>query len=135
MCGIQNTVTNAQFLVLSIRCFLEKKTEEYQTLARTAWKWFQNWSDTNVSDDDKLLAPPPMGEGLLIRERVSTYAFRDGKYPSVLDYQKDFYWTGDQGIFLGAAVDMAQMDPDHASSYRKTAQALLQGVKIWMVDN
>ncbi len=81
VCGIQNTVTNAQFLVLSIRCFLEKKTEEYQTLARTAWKWFQNWSDTNVSDDDKLLAPPPMGEGLLIRERVSTYAFRDGKYP------------------------------------------------------
>jgi hypothetical protein len=131
--GRQNTVTNGQYLVLSLRCALaDPQVPDFRTAAMTTWTWFQSWNGDGVSIDQKLLAT--LDGSVIYRERASTYARQDGSYPPDTSYDPQRYWAGDQGILLGALVDWAQLDYKNAPFYRSQAQALLRGVLATLQD-
>jgi hypothetical protein len=131
--GRQNTVTNGQYLVLSLRCALaDPQVPDFRAAAKTMWNWFQSWNGTDVSADQQLLAI--LDGSVMYRERASSYAFVDGRYPPDTSYDPQHYWAGDQGILLGALVDLARLDPPNAPSYRSQARALLQGVLATLQD-
>jgi hypothetical protein len=133
-CGIQNTVTNGQYLVLSARFYRQSRDRTYLDAALQLYHWFQQWySDPNLTPEQNLLARFPDGK-VLIRERVSTYAFWKQGYPPVRYYRPNFHWAGDQGIILGAMVDLAQIDPTRATIYQAFGRAILDGVREHMTD-
>jgi hypothetical protein len=94
--GIQNTVTNGLYLVLSLRLGQwEPARREYEFLS----SWF------NVSETDDALLNRFDG-GAVVRERVGTYGSQtNGSYTCVCGYQSELAWAGDQGIILGGLVD------------------------------
>jgi hypothetical protein len=119
-CGIQNTVTNTQFLVCAARF------KNVATGYRFLWSWFY---DATLSEDNRLLANYP-NVGQLVRERVSTFAETpDKKYPAAPNYDKDRHWTGDQGILLGALLELMRIDPNNQKIYRDMATSILGAVK------
>ena len=130
VCGCQNTVTNGLYLVLDARYYQQTGSSNpyLKAAAERERDWFNHWFfNSDLSPDEKLLAS--LNGGALARERVSTYTFYNGSYPPVRAYQKGFHWAGDQGIILGAMVDMARIDPDRANVYRAIARGILDGVE------
>jgi hypothetical protein len=126
-CGIQNTVTNTQYLVCAARLSQDANaTAEYE--------WLRSWfTDASLLDDQKLLATY-QGVGQLVRERVSTFAQApDKKYPAAPNYDKDRHWTGDQGILLGALLEMVRLDPGGEGVYYPMAKAILDAVRTKLV--
>ena len=113
-CGIQNTVTNTQYLVATARMGLDAS-------AQTTWlnSWFE------VAGEEGLLAWYDQ-DLVLIRERVSTFA--DGH--TTPGYEPERAWAGDQGILLGALVEMARLEHDPAKQkyYYKLANAVLGAI-------
>lgn len=127
-CGIQNTVTNAQYLVAAARF---SRTAD----ARRQYDWLSSWFfDSSLSLDQRLLVTYE-GAGALVRERVSTFAMApDGKYPPTPNYDKDRHWTGDQGILLGALLEMVSLDPPRRDEYWAMARSMLNAVRIRLVN-
>jgi hypothetical protein len=123
--GIQNTVTNALYLISAQRIGETAAAErEYQFLR--AWLfpeqpipeqrypalwWLQN------------------GNGALVRERVSVLA---GVTPAP-GFNENWAWTGDLGLILGVFVDRIVKGLDAASAI-KHAEALLTGARLCLVD-
>ncbi len=128
-CGIQNTVTNAQYLVATARLSLDAD-------AKRQYGWLRNWFfDPSLSDDQKLLVNYDAYTSL-VRERVSTFAQApDGTYPPTLNYDKDRRWTGDQGILAGAMLEMVSLDPPGQSEYYAIARSVLGGVRTRLIGN
>jgi hypothetical protein len=106
---IQNTVTNAVFTILSLRLYEASKNADFGSVFQEstldtaaclqAWKdqiaWFDLWMLQTAAPDQSLILKS--GGGALVRERASTFI-------SLWDsaYDKDWAWTGDQGLLLGA---------------------------------
>ncbi len=128
-CGIQNTVTNMQYLVCAARL-------SQVASATTEYKWLNSWfTDASLSNDQKLLATY-QGVGQLVRERVSTFAQApDNTYPPAPNYDKDRHWTGDQGILLGALLEMVRIDPLGQQFYYYTAKQILDAVRTKLVKD
>jgi hypothetical protein len=101
--GIQNTVTNGLYMVLAARLRnLGAAVLEYQFL--------NNWF--NVSDPTDSLLTSVAG-GVLVRERVGTYALKPGQgYTTVCGYDPTSCWAGDQGIIMGALIGLSLADQD-----------------------
>lgn len=127
-CGIQNAVTNTQYLVCAARFSqVANAKTEYIWL----WNWFYNPS---LLDDQRLLASYK-DVGQLVRERVSTFAEAPDKtYPPAPNYDKDRHWTGDQGILLGALLEMVRLDPNRRADYYPLAKAILDAVRTKLVN-
>ena len=136
LCGFQNTVTNGLYLVLAARYFQQTGYISYLTAAQREWRWFLQWFlDPSLHPDERLLdvytAPSPTR--MLVRERVSTYAFWNGKYPPVRAYDKNLNWAGDQGLILGAMVSLISILKD--TSLYNFAIGILDGIQDRLVDD
>lgn len=148
--GIQNTVTNAQFLRLATILFkisydLYQKNNSEDAIARHYWieltqqyNWFLAWFN------EGLLNNTFAGEHhMLIEERVSKYANK----AAASNYMKDRFWTGDQGVMLTIFTDLAsiydslqQKNPlKLENAFLKTslqyAVDLTKGVQKWLVTS
>lgn len=120
--GIQNTVTNALYLVLSTRLAEAAQRSPYRASADNEFKFLKQWLEL-ASDAERLLAP----DTGLVRERVSTYASGRG----VDGYQKSWYWTGDQGLVVGGLVDRMRLVGTGSPDYKyalDTARGVLAAV-------
>lgn len=62
--------------------------------------------------------------GVLVRERIGTYAQQNGAYPAVEMFDKDRFWAGDQGLQLGGLLN----DPNNPLA-NNVAAGIMVGVK------
>ncbi len=115
LAGIQNTVTNTIFTVLSLRVYQLSQDSNYSQLFTdndissnaiyTAWenqmKWLDNWfqPDENASPGliNYLQTATPLSS-VLIRERVPRMS--NGYWGA--GFCRTLSWLGDQGLLLGA---------------------------------
>jgi hypothetical protein len=117
--GIQNTVTNALYLIGAQRRGDTKAADdEYKFLDA----WFSSQKEPN------LWWPQTKG-GAIVHERVSRVA-ADKPAPG---FDKDWAWTGDLGLTLGVFVDRITNGQDAANA-RTRAEALLTGARLSLVD-
>ena len=126
--GIQNTVTNVLYLVLSTRLAETQQQSPYRARADDEFNFLRQWFDLD-SDAERLLAP----DTGLVRERVSTYA----SGLQVAGYQESWYWTGDQGLVVGGLVDRMRLMGTHSPDYQyalDTARTVLAGVLEYLVE-
>lgn len=145
LCGIQNTVTNGLYLILS--------SERDETVeAENELAFLMNWFDSDkitekISAEDKKdkallnrdIKPVNAGVGsdvplAVVRERVSMY---DGER-DVKNFRKDLSWTGDQGLILGGLVDQMNTLDINSDDYHKLlnlAKEIINGVTFYMVDD
>src|SRR5262249_6412803 len=70
----------------------------------------------------------------LVRERVATYASRDGHvYPWVEGYDPKDAWCGDQGLLFGGLLDFLRLGPA-GPKFQPQAISIAKGVLLHMVD-
>jgi len=116
--GIQNTVTNALYLIGAQR--------RGDSAADVEWSFLDAWLSSQQEPNLRWLQK----EGAaLVRERVSRVA--NGKTNP--GFEKEWAWTGDQGLILGGLVGRISEGQDAANA-RTQAKALLTGVRLSLVD-
>jgi hypothetical protein len=132
LCGFQNTVTNALYLVFATRLFLAYREPPYGVAANTEYAFLKEWFDVTPAGD-ALLNFLPSG-GAVVRERVSSY--RSGQ--PVMGYQQNMAWAGDQGIVVGGLVDRMLMfgknSPEYSGLLSK-AEKIAAGTKTYLAPN
>ena len=127
--GIQNTVTNALYLMAA------QRNPNAKQAAESEFNFLFTWLTT------KLQTPYlwwNLGTQLgLVRERVSGFA---GGKPSICrcppdpdpdpqpGFQLDWAWTGDQGLMLGNFSDSMILQPSHRPLLLDMAKRLIAGV-------
>ena len=92
--------------------------QEAQSAKSNQLKFLFNWYGNGTSNDvpnwnESVLSFPSEADykahnyktGVLVRERIGTYAKQNGVYPAVEMFDKDRFWAGDQGLQLGGLVD------------------------------
>jgi hypothetical protein len=119
LAGIQNTVTNALYLIGAQR---RGDTDA----AADEWSFLNAWFSVQQQPN---LWWPQKNDGALVRERVSRVA--SGKTNP--GFQEDWAWTGDQGLILGGLVGRIAKGEDAANA-RTQAKELLTGVRLSLVD-
>lgn len=130
--GIQNTVTNALYLMTAQR--LGRTDPDTRQAAQKELHFFLTWFD----DKQDPLWWQFDENTALVRERVGHYA--NGKCapsnPSACTgFQENWAWTGDQGLILGALGDaMLDLDPVSRGPLLTRAQELLSGVFQHLTD-
>lgn len=111
---IQNTVTNVVYAILTLRIFQASSKEAFSNVfsestldakaCLQAWKdqiaWFDQWMIQTKGDESLQLELDETSS--LVRERVSTFNEVSGTRYWDASYCKDWVWTGDQGLLLGA---------------------------------
>jgi len=136
LCGRQNTVTNALYLLAASRRLQSTSDSYYLTSAQRERQFFLNWFDAaNFSDQDQALLFN-LGAGptspAVVRERVSIYA--SGNPDS--HYNSKLIWSGDQGLMLGALVNFmkgAPKDPENPQMLSIATQ-ILDGIIVYLTD-
>lgn len=134
LCGRQNTVTNASYLVLAERLSLDKNVPPnpaYGAAARQEHQFLNNWFYLAQKPADLALMNNYAAGRAVVRERVGT--FRSG----VTDpgYRKDLAWAGDQGLILGGLVDRMRIVTRGSPEYPVllgTARKLLAGTREYL---
>jgi hypothetical protein len=123
--GIQNTVTNALYLMAAHR--LSATDLAARQAAEKELQFLLTWFDQKESalwwklDDD----------AGLVRERVGYYAH----VKPAPGFQERWFWTGDQGLMLGNLSDaMLAAQPGLRGPYLSRAQHLISGVRQRLVD-
>src|SRR5262249_23629498 len=97
-----NTITNVLFLMLSLRRYEtsdpdpKKRDQKALATAGEVFDWFYNAPPCEDSN-------PPGANGLYNGNNLIRY------YPS--HYEGDRSWTGDQGWFWRACIELEQFDP------------------------
>lgn len=152
--GIQNTVTNAQFLRLSLALFRQayqaytaKPVEveiapikAYWNEAMGQYQWFVNWFKEGLMDISGIA-----NDHILIKERVSTYRMGE---PTRGDYANRF-WIGDQGLMMAIFTDLLTLhkqlslknplvldiSPLNQELIKKHALSISKGVKKHLVNH
>jgi hypothetical protein len=133
--GVQNTVTNALYLIAAQRLGDSDADQEFNFLN----EWF-DMGTVNSSDppvrlfwDLDLKAPVKPPPSAVIRERVSFYVNR------VPDrrFDPNWVWTGDQGLILSALVDRAaKMElGKERTALLERAEKLLNGAYYFLTDS
>ncbi len=119
--GIQNTVTNALYLMGAQRDSNSKPAadSEYQFL----FKWL-----TGIAEVPSLWWGIGTNAGL-VRERVSTFKGGKSAGDKFSGFQKDWAWTGDQGLMLANFSDATSRQPNDRRRLLGLAEALLAGVR------
>ncbi|HZG41636.1 MAG TPA: hypothetical protein VEY93_01655 [Longimicrobium sp.] len=125
LCGIQNTVMNGLYLVFTARLTGAKGDQgPYWANAQREHAFLHDWFDVQ---DPAWRLLRTVGSGVLVRERVSTYA----NGGALCGYRPDLAWAGDQGLILGGLVDMMRQLPPIDPAYRRDlaiARDILEGV-------
>ena len=123
--GIQNTVTNALYLMAAHR--LGHTDSGARQAARNELHFLFTWFD----EKEYSLWWEFDQETALVRERVGHFA--NGK--RAMGYQEDWAWTGDQGLILGCLSDvMLDQEPGFRGPFLARAKQLLSGVRQHLVD-
>jgi hypothetical protein len=128
--GIQNTVTNALFLMSAQRD--PNSQQEAENEFGFLFTWLNNapglpflwWS-----------FGPNVG---LVRERVSGFAggkSAQGQCPAPAGFQPNWAWTGDQGLMLGNLSDAIPLQPKHAPLLLAMAKAIITGALQALFSN
>jgi hypothetical protein len=124
--GIQNTVTNALYLMAAQR--LGHTDPAARQAAERELKFLLTWFDEKAYS---LWRKIDKTTGLVL-ERVGHFA--NGKRAK--GFQEDWAWTGDQGLILGALNDaMLSMPPNFRGPLLDRAKHLLSGVRQRLVDD
>ncbi len=127
--GIQNTVTNALYLVAAQR--LGSTDPDAKTAAEREYNFLSNWFWQQQQDPLWWLPQPKdHPNAALVRERVSH--FYNGREAG--GFLKDWTWTGDQGLVLGALTDRMRVDPGNYQWLLDRAKQLLIGARILLVN-
>lgn len=115
--GVQNTVTNAAFLVLSIRLYFATKEnsarqQESQGFLNTAcaqYRWFGEWFINRGIFAYRSPMPDQIYYWVLERPVVATSSYnKEGQPP----YAQDQKWSGDQGLILGGLAGLLAAKED-----------------------
>ena len=120
--GIQNTVTNALYLLAAQR-LSRRDNPSAAEAARAEHAFFMRW----IADPDCPLLRPLDTDGTagLMRERVGYLA---GRNPAP-GFLPDWAWTGDQGLVLGALSDAAMASaPGFADAEEAAIAHIAKGV-------
>jgi hypothetical protein len=123
--GVQNTVTNGLFLVLSARLGSTGRADCQQAASRE-YAFLKLWFDAS-SPPDRLLPRTPDG-GAWVRERVSAYESGIATHA----YRPTLAWSGDQGLILGGLVDRMILEPKSYAEMIAIARALVTGVRGYL---
>jgi hypothetical protein len=121
LCGIQNTVTNALFLMQAARRYVAYRDPACYAAATSEWAFLETWFDVDAPAGSLLNRYAP--GAALARERVSRYL----NAPAA-GYESQKAWAGDQGLIVSALLDSMQVlgdDPDVVA----LAQAVLAGTR------
>ena len=122
LAGIQNTVTNALYLMAAQR--LGQTDPNARQAAQKELKFLLTWFD----DKQDPLWWSIDENTALVRERVGHFA--NGKAASAPGFQADWAWAGDQGLILGCISDaMLDKEPGFREPLLSRAQQLLSGVR------
>jgi hypothetical protein len=124
--GIQNTVTNALYLMAAHR--IGKSDPSAKQAAERELKFLLTWFDEANSPLWRTITT----DAGLVRERVGHFA----KNVAAPGFQTEWAWTGDQGLILGCLSDaMMSSDPLHRPPFLKRLEALLKGVSLRLAKN
>jgi hypothetical protein len=132
LCGIQNTVTNMLYLLLGTRLYLKSLDREYGAAAKTEYDFLSHWFQLDKPSFDEHTLLMKVESGMLVRERVATFAEINSKFAEVPGYNKEVAWSGDQGLILGALVDRMRLVKGNDLLYSyclKLASDIITGVK------
>jgi hypothetical protein len=137
----QNTVVNALYFLLAMR--LEQAHLDNVGVPTTAQQvadeygflraWFGSDPANPISPGDSLLEQFGDG-GIVVRERVSTYAFRNGAFPSVENWDAETSWGGDQGMILNALTGYLRVHPSDPMP-ASLIQRLVRGYIVHMTNS
>ncbi len=156
--GVQNTVTNGLYLVLS--AWLYRNTKEPAFLDATAaqYLWFKNWLVNYPQNQDNKCEFPGTQHGLFrcLQSNGNDKLFviyerpYDPKYPGYNQgnppYAKDQWWSGDQGLLLGGLASVLDLQQqlralpiiqNEDPSFPQNAQNLIRCVAFgigWLFD-
>ena len=122
--GIQNTVTNALYLIAAQR--LGITDPQAKAAAQREFGFLNTW--LFEVERDPLWWPQARPNAALVRERVSH--FFNGK--DAPGFQTDWAWTGDQGLILGALTDRMNLD---RQNLLRSAEQLLVGAQYCLVED
>jgi hypothetical protein len=118
--GIQNTVTNALYLMAA------QRDPNSRPAAESEFQFLFTWLTSKLQFPSLWWTlGPNVG---LVRERVSGFASgksASGKEPR--GFETDWAWTGDQGLMLGNLSDAIPLQPIHASLLLSLAKSVLAG--------
>ena len=120
--GIQNTVTNALYLMSA------QRDPDSRPAAESEFQFLLTWltRDLHVPSLWWSLGP----NAGLVRERVS--AFADGKPASGEEphgFETNWAWTGDQGLMLGNLSDAIRLQPSHSGLLLSLAKSVIAGAR------
>jgi len=127
--GIQNTVTNAVYL-LSAQLRGDPRAD-------LEWDFLSSWIAplTLYPPDPSLWWQIDPSSGL-VRERVSRYKTKPAPTETNPGFQMDWAWTGDQGLILQALILRARTHPTGPPDGKIIlAEMILNGVLRRLVDN
>jgi hypothetical protein len=155
--GIQNTVTNGLFLVLSARLYQNTNGQNFLQATAQQYLWFRNWFVNYLLEQKecplpgkqqglfRCLEPHPSNKLIVVYERAidpKNPEYNQGN-PRFVDHQ---LWAGDQGLLLGglaAVLDSSgpigalpiiqQQDPSFPKNARDMALWVGQGIS-WLFD-
>ena len=144
----QDSVMNGLLLIFSTRLGqLASEPNKYpnaQTAAAQAQKaqtneigfllnWYGNGASSDMPNWETAVLSFPSetdynnhdySKGVLVRERIGTYAKQGSTYPPVKAFDKDRFWGGDQGLQLGGLIDQTSSD-----TTIDAAVGIIKGVK------
>lgn len=139
---VQNTVTNALFMLLTLRVYRALNGEyaglvkegdinvnAIRTMLDNQLSWIQQWFDRE--EEDSLLLTLAEDK-VMVRERVARY--RNGMWDSA--FYSGLCWTGDQGIMLAALCEAGQwMETEQIkadSSWLSKYKSIMNAVRTTM---
>jgi len=142
--AIQNTVTNCVYTLLSLRIYKAAQFPGYGEvfqesgldvdLCLQVWKdqieWFDKWMVQTPAADESLLLELDT-ESVLVRERATTFheLQEGGQRYWDKSYCKEWVWTGDQGLMLGALREgkaAGKVQSDILDLYPKIVEGVFQ---------
>jgi hypothetical protein len=119
--GIQNTVTNALYLVLGLRYAAASNNPDYLAKPLEQYQWLQKWFGDGLKNTSLNNHGHP-----LIEERVRWY-HDGGEVPL---YAHGAVWAGDQGLIMGGLTDYVLYQQSLGNSPPGDDMDLIRGIRI-----
>lgn len=118
--GIQNTVTNALYLMAA------QRDPNSKPAANNEFNFLFTWLTADLKVP-ALWWQVGTNAGL-VRERVSAFAGgKSAKHQQPYGFQENWAWTGDQGLMLGNLVDAIPLQPTHGPLLLSMAKSVIAG--------
>jgi hypothetical protein len=124
---------NGLYFVLALR--LRASVTGTEKASKDEREWLQQWFFEPTRPDHQLLWDGD-STSVLVRERVSTYAFckEINDWPMVRGYLPEGAWCGDQGLILGGLLDYLKLDSSDQVA-QSLPKKIMNGVFSRMVND